>query len=445
MLASKTFQIICIACSATAISVATNAYSDASIVLAQALSQPGTPTIELLLEKPKQAEEPVVVIPDPPDVEQPPVPPTASLPTQYQISHPRDSQPSVPTLPNIGTFLEMPGTNGNVQFARLTDATNGWALAHSYSKRSAIDPFNKYILLNGFLYNLTDLKEFTTIPFGFEYVASQTTPDEFFGFQGNNFRKWNAVTGQMTDIWSAPGGSTYTIGQWEGQQSWDDRYVVLCWDNGGTQIAVIDIANKSLVAQIPASSVPGKFNWADVSPNGTYALVGTSTGVFRFDINLTGMVELNTNANQTGDTHGDMMFDVAGNEVYVQEGNFNHGDISYVILNTNTLQKMDLVDTATQSGVSYPNSASHISGQARDIQGRAFVSLQNTSGMSSMFAVDLIPGQTQVYNWGHSYTTGNTYPSHAKATISNDGKRVIWSSDWMTGGASYTFMSVATP
>ena len=411
-------------------------------LLAQNLTKPPTPTIELLEEIPEPQE---ITESQPPNIVEEvtqTVEKKADFPTQYQISLPRDSQPQTPPLPGIGEFVEMPGTNGVIELTRVTDSIGSInSYAHSYAKRSAIDPFNKYLLLNGFIFTLDDLKQFKPIPFGYEYVVSQTKEDEFIGFHGNNLRRWNAVTDEITDIWSGPGGSTYTIGQWEGQQSWDDRYVVVSWENGGIQLAVIDLVNHSLVAQMPVTDVPGRYNWADISPSGKYVLVGTSTGVFRFNTNLQGMVELNTNANQTGNTHGDMMYDVAGNEVYVQEGNFSHGDISYIILDTNTLQLMDLVDTATQTGVSYPNSASHISGQARDIPGRAFVSLQHASGMSSMFAVDLVPGQSQVYNWGHSHSTAIRYYATAKATISNDGTRVVYSSDWMTGGTIYTFMA----
>ncbi len=357
-------------------------------------------------------------------------PPINKLSNRGPIALPADRQPATPEVSGIGSFVPMPGTGGAIEFARFSNGEDG--TRHHYARRSAIDPFNTYIILQDFLYELKTFQPITKVPFGYEYVVSQKSKHEFFGFVGNKLSRWNASTDSITEIWAAPSGSEYTIGQWEGEQSWDDRYIPVVWKDGGSQqLAIVDIAAGRPVGQMNVESAGSGFNWADISPLGTYVLIGNSDGVFRYNIDLTNKTKLNTTS--SGNAHGDVLFDVAGNEVFAQEGHFYDGDISYTTLKSNVLHRMNVVDASTQSGVKYPNAASHISGQARDVQGRLFVSLQDTSGMASMFTVDLVPGQTKVQSWGHSHTSGDSYASEAKATISNDGKTIVWSSNLMGG------------
>jgi len=62
------------------------------------------------------------------------------------------------------------------------------------------------------------------------------------------------------------------------------------------------------------------------------------------------------------------------------------------------------------------------------------------------FAADIVPGQTQVQVYGHTYTRADVYETQAKATISADGKTVIWVSGWMNGGRNvYTFLARIKP
>ena len=360
------------------------------------------------------------------------------LPEQEQLILPRDAQPSTPALPNVGEFVDMPGTNGLIEMTRIHGYATDGQYTHHYAKRSPVDPFNKYLIFNDYLFHLDSLTEFKRVPFGYEFVVAQTKEDVFFGLRGNKLQSWNAVTDETVDIWTAPSGSDYTIGRWEGQQSWDDKYIPIMWENGGRQIAIVNLETGALVGQMPDSAVNGTVDWVDVSPLGTYAIVGSSSAVYRFDIDLTNMVVLDTNG--TGASHGDLMFDKAGNEVFVQEGHFYNGNISYNVLSTNTLHQMIPVNVGSQSGGKYPNTASHISGQMRDVPGTVFISMQLNSTMSNMFTVDLVPGQSKVRSYGHTYTSGNSYPSEAKASISNDGRTSVWSSDWMTGGGVFEMM-----
>jgi len=342
----------------------------------------------------------------------------SKIPYQSQIAHPLNTQPATPRLPNIGEFIDMPGTNGKVEFTRITDAQTNTTLSHSYAKRSAVDPFNKYLLLNSQIYSLPTLKPYKRNILGYEYVPSMTQPDLFYGTKGNSLVSWNIVTNEQITIWNAPGGaSEVTIGRWEGQQSFNDSHIVMAFkQNGQYQVASVDIKNKRQLGQI---SVDNSFNWADVSPSGKYVLVGTnSSKIMRYDINMKNRLILNTR--HAGNGHADVLYDKQGNEVILQEGNFSNGDYSYVTLENNQLHTMDLVNTT----------------------GKVFISLQRKSGMSAMFAADITPGQNRVQLLGYTFTESNSYNSQAKATISSDGNTIVWNSDWMQGGNRfYTFLA----
>lgn len=395
-----------------------------------ALTRPETPTIEFLDQVPDDTSTD----------KQNPSGAAMSITPQNQISHPEDEQPSTPPIPPIGNFFDMPGTNGEVEFTRITERRDGSsnAYVHLYARRSSIDPFNKYVLLKDYLLNLSDFSVYKKVPLGYEYVAAQTEEDTFYGWKGNVFSKWNAATDEITDIYEAPSGkSQYTIGRYEGGMSWDDRYVGLMWNSGsGSQLTVVDTRSGEATGSIHSSSV-GDVDWIDMSPTGKYVIVGAER-IFRFDTDFSDKKQMDIRG---GGSHGDTMYDVAGNEVYVEEGHYSNGQIAYTILDTNERHFTNMVDVSTQSGVKYPNTASHISGQARDLQGLVFVSLQDTSGMFSMFASYLVPGQSEVYHFGHTYTRGDSYASEAKASISNDGKTIVWSSDWMSGGQTYEFLA----
>lgn len=358
------------------------------------------------------------------------------LPMRGKITPTRDLQPTTPPLPEIGQFIDMPGTNGTVEFTRVTQRTDDNRHQHSYSRRAAIDPHNKYILLNG---SLLDLKTFETVetpPFGFEYVASQIEKDTFYGWVENKLVKWNAATGKTTDIWTAT-DCCFTIGKYEGSISLDDNFLPITWGKE-TNLGIIDLQKGMLIGTISSNDVDGKFNWLDVSPLGTYAVVGTDTGVFRYDIDFTNVVALNTKL--SGNAHADLALDLNNNEVIVQEGNYHDGDISYTLLEENKTYFLDVVDTV-KTDVEYPNSAAHISAQAHGVPGKVLVSLQHRSGQSSIFSIDLEPEQNKIANWGHTFTTGHSYFTEAKATISNDATMVLWTSNWMQGDQTYEFLA----
>lgn len=359
-----------------------------------------------------------------------------------RVANPADKQPSPPRLPDIGYYLDMPGTT-LLEFTRITPAATDQSRLHHYARRSAIDPFHKYIILTDYLYHLADLTEFKQVPLKYEYVASQTQEDVFYGFYGSSsFAKWNAATDEITEIYTAPSGmSGYSIGVYEGEMSWDDRIIALNWNTGGgVQTTILDTTNGNVLGSIHSSHVDSEdqLNWVDVSPTGKYVLIGMNRTVYRFNADLTGKVALNTQSG--GSAHGDLMYDAAGNEVFVQEGNFYQGQIAYTILSNNTHHTMDLVDTTSQENVAYPNSASHISGQARDLPGFVFVSLQDTSGMFNMFGAYLKPNQSEVYRYGYTFTNGTSYGNEAKASIDNTGRYIVWTSDWM-GGTTYEFLA----
>lgn len=124
-------------------------------------------------------------------------------PLRGQIVFPKDVQPEIP---EIGEFLDTPGTNGGVEFTRISGASLYAEATHSYLRRSAIGPVSDYIILTDSILNLSDFRKVTNPPFSYEYVSANTGENVFFGWAGNELRKWNVKNDESSMVWIAPGG-----------------------------------------------------------------------------------------------------------------------------------------------------------------------------------------------------------------------------------------------
>ena len=327
---------------------------------------------------------------------------------------------------------------------RVTDAQNSTQDQHQYSRRSAFTADGAcYILNNGQIIYLDgplcgQIK--CTVPTSSEFVASCTNPDLFFGISGGQFLRYDCSTNATTVLAS---GVQSTLGGFEGQGSWDDRYFPLM-NAGGSTVSVIDVTQPA-GSNIVSTNVGQSINWADISPNGTYLIVGTSGGpVYRYDLpGLTNQTALNVQG-RDGNFHYDLLFDAAGNEVLVGEGFGSAGsqnqDFGYNILSSNTWVPVDVVLNGNAIA-----GMIHVSGQAKNRPGYVYVTGDNPNFANSpqyyTGAFELVPGQTQVEDWGSSFASGNSgYLGEGKGTASADGTMLAISTDWGNSGAVYDFV-----
>lgn len=223
------------------------------------------------------------------------------------------------------------------------------------------------------------------------------------------------------------GECCFTIGNFQGDVSLSDEFFALTW-NDASHIAVVDLKSGVTVGQFSSAFFEERLSWVDVSSLGNYVVVGTSAGVFRYDLDF--MKYLVLNSKSIGVAHADLVVDKNGNEVLVREGNDHDGDISYTMLESNTLHVLDVVSTRAFECIEYSSAAANISGQAHNVPGRILFSLQAASGFSSLFTVDLEPHQSWIRSWGYSFSTGSKIKQKRRQPLVSTGR---WLSGLQTG------------
>ena len=237
------------------------------------------------------------------------------------------------------------------------------------------------------------------------------------------------------------------IGPFEGNISNDDRYVVIT-DVGGTKATLYDISMDMEVSTKDFSAIGQVFDWASITPSGDYiAVTNYTTGNTElYDLNFNFLRNLTVGNNQ----HADFATDVNGDEVLVQVIPLSMTRLSDGVTT-------DLISDAWVCGNYHynPNIAGHISGRNINNPGWALCSTQihecsNNMGYNyrtEMFSVKL-DGSGTIRPFGFAYTTCTSYDSYSKASISPDGTKVIFSSDWNLLGSNnsnvYAYVSTTS-
>ncbi|MEE9440209.1 MAG: hypothetical protein V3V14_14480 [Saprospiraceae bacterium] len=326
----------------------------------------------------------------------------------------------------------------NIDITRISDAAvfgvpdGGGELTHSYSKVQAWNADMTKIsigftnVLNADDYTL--YKNFTNaFPEGFYNDSrwSNVDPDIRYFCWGDKFLKINIET-EVVDTLHVFNGYDTRIGPFEGNISADDKYVVIT-DFTGHNATLYDIENDMVIS---SKNFPGAgFDWTSITPSNDYIAVSNNTTgnveLYDLDFNFIKVLVYNQQ-------HADFATDAFGNEVLVQ----------VIPLSMTRLEDgftTDLIDSALVCG-NYnfnPNIAGHISGRNLNNPGWALASTQiaacsNGNGyyyITEMFAIKL-DGSGTIRHFGHAYTSTSDYDTYSKATISPDGSKVIYSSDW---------------
>jgi len=245
---------------------------------------------------------------------------------------------------------------------------------------------------------------------------STVDPDIIFYVRGNQFRKWNVRTNADTLLHAFPEGDI-SIGNWEGNISIGDRYVLL---NVGTLVIGYDIKNDVVIAQ---KDLGGPRDWVSMSQSGNY-IVATGEpslpGRYVYDLNLNLLRKIFNKGE-----HGDLGYDAAGNEVYAQMCPMRMARLDNGVVT-------DLVKNPSPFWF-----CGHLGTRNNLRPGWALVT--TNSGDREIFAVKL-DNSNIVQRFAHTRTTEATYDSQAKGVISPDGSKVMWNSDW-GGGTVYAYVA----
>jgi hypothetical protein len=281
-------------------------------------------------------------------------------------------------------------------------------------------------------------------------VWSNTNPNIIYDTRGNSFVTINATTGTLSTLKSFTlSGVPYdsvTIGEGEGNLSNDDKYAALVGHKGTSKYLI--------VYNIPANTITteqllgtGTLDWVSMSQSGRYVLVSWEPdgsagqqGLKRFDLTTSSWLHLH---NYT--EHGDLGYDSAGNDVYVQFYSSAIGpwDLHAWRLDTGTNYKVQALDWQT----------THVSCRNTNRPGWCYISdsmpdpARIRPGFNETFAVKIEPhadGIGVVERFAHQHQTNSIpYDLRAFSSPNRDGSKVMFASDWGAGnnGPAYAYVA----
>ncbi len=302
-------------------------------------------------------------------------------------------------------------------------ASGSNALLHHYSKDQAWNAnMTKIILGNTYLLNADDytfdkVLKFSTV----DSRWSNTNPKIRYFCKGNGFYNINIETGKIL-LLERFSGYNATIGPWEGNISANDKYVVITHESGGTahKASLYDIEKDSVIAD---TSFIGDIDWVTISPSGKY-IVANNRGARKIEVYDLHFKFLRTIG--VGSEHADFGVDVNGDEVFVQ----------VIPLSMSRLKDGKFTRLLA------PNIGGHISGRGFDNPGWALVSPDiNVGGITGyyystqLFEIKL-DGTGTIRHFGYARTSCTLYKNFPLGSVSPDGKKIIFNSDWKFGTGS---------
>jgi hypothetical protein len=235
--------------------------------------------------------------------------------------------------------------------------------------------------------------------------------------------------------------SSLSLGLGEGNLSDDDRYWPLVGTyNGGTKLFVYDMQANTVTGMLDIGS--SNIDCILMSRGGNYVVVKTvepvagQVGTLAFSRTMKFLRKLNN-----GDSHGDLGYDTAGNEVYV--GQDNNGDRALKSWRLDNGAVRVEVPVAVQSWMQHTST--------RGLRGWALVTSLAGSPASNYdwspnyneAVMVKLDGSGLVQRWAqlHHSDTNTDYARQPHGTIARDGQRILWVSDW--GNASTSIVANA--
>lgn len=331
---------------------------------------------------------------------------------------------------------------------RITDHVveppSGFA-RNDYSRRQAFNIDKSYFIaysLNGYwhLYNARTFQYVKQLP-GLAGDAEPqwhpTNPELLYylpNYGGMVINQLNVNSGVITEAASFTGKLPWAdvARAWtrsEGSPSANGRYWCLMAETSNFTtrgVFVYDLQTQQVVGTRSYSVRPDHLS---MSPSGRWCVVsdfGSNGGTIAWSRDFT------TSRVVHGTTeHSDIALNKNGEDVYVAvDYQSNAGDFFMFNIDTNT--RTALFPTYVNGAAT----AYHVSGKAFGKPGWVLVSTYAGSGtnnwmMNKLFWVELVPNP-RILNVGHHYSQLNGYFTEPHASVSRDGSRVVWSSNWGT-------------
>ncbi|MCL4511192.1 MAG: T9SS type A sorting domain-containing protein [Bacteroidetes bacterium] len=377
--------------------------------------------------------------------------------SQWVTNHNAMPQPNVP-VPSVGVVFTDPSFGTEV--ARITDARASGApgIVPQYSKREAWNADESLMLLftgegTALLYDGQSYKFKKALDYvgGEDVFWHPTNPSIILFSQDSVLYSFNVVTDELKQIHVFK-GYTWANTRSEGNLSRDGRYYAFVGQVYDTvthfrDIVVYDITSDTLIAKMPLPQTLEGFDWVSVSPLGNYVVVDyATTNVGRYQ----GVEVYGKNLNfiwqkPIGAGHSDLAVDANGDEVLVMD---QYNDVT----NSTFIKKFRLSDGAEISllEVSWQYDL-HISCRNEARPGWCFISTFDGEGRLTDSSSTWLPFEDEVFalkmdgsgdvqRIAHHHSRrfspatpdrdNSMYWAEPHATISRDGGRILFGSNW---------------
>lgn len=390
---------------------------------------------------------------------------------------------SIPHVPLPRYLIPIVDPIFHTTITRITDASmdilgfqanrTPKVLRHLYSKNQpwncdgSLIHISKGYLLDGHTYQLRGTYRRPSA----ETVWSYKNPRKMwtFDFRDNAFEaihilgapEGGLLTSSRERVKSFPHYDEMYMGLWEGNLSWDDRYVAFLGRKGDDLcIMVYDIKEDALISQrtfpgmFPSSSSPGlssnasarcKLDWCSMSPSGKYVVAAWKArgrnrfeGLEIFDRNLNFLRQLTVAVE-----HGDLGYDSNGNEVWVMvccgadDPMLNSKllyDATVAAFRLNDGSLIRVLDRSLGGG------GGHVSCRNYRRPGWAYLTLGKP--WVEAFAVKLDGSQT-VQRFAHTHASSLGYNSEMHGVPNPEGTKVMFASAWNgdTNSSVYSYVA----
>jgi len=332
------------------------------------------------------------------------------------------------TEPTFGTRITR--ITGDPGTAIATGGTWGSDVHHQYSKIQAWNADQSLIFIENnreggtgsvFLDGSTYQPVFSRSCPGSECRWHPSDPTLMVYASGNQIGYWYPRTNTKTVLASFSGYSGLLIGPWEGNLSLDGRRIVVSGTGPSGNVAfAYDLVSKTKYPDIRISAFGTTLDWASISPLGNYVVV-------QVDNDLSFVTDLNgarvTSFAQGHPSHYDMTLDQNGDEIAVGKAvsSPHSGKVIKVRLKDGAMTPLTTGGYARHSST-------------RDTAARSWgvSSMEPTTSYPPYNAeIDLynVDGSV-VYRLAHHRGRYTDYESEVIPTISPDGMRVMFASNF---------------
>lgn len=378
---------------------------------------------------------------------------------QWVTHHNPVYQGSIPK-PSVGTTFTDP--HFGTQVTRITDARSLHlpGIIPNYSKRQAWNVGETYLILQtgeGIfrLYNGESPYQFVRVLQGVEgedVFWHPTDPNKIIYNNGNSLYSYSLISNQSTLVHSFS-NYLYANTRGEGNLSNDGRYYAFVGrytDTTFNTLNVYDFSTNNIISSLNLPANLADFDWVSISPLGNYVVVdyadavpGRFHGVEVYTRNFSFLWQ-----KPLGAGHSDLGIDANGNEVLVMA--YYDGDSNKTFIRRYNLSNGQETTLLSLS----PLFDLHISSRSDVQRNFCFISTFDYVGRLTADSASWLPfenevfalkldGSGQVARIAHHHSRrfspitpdpdSSIYWAEPHATVSREGKRILWGSNWEQG------------